>query len=150
MEGEVPPPPKLTRSRSRAPPKVEEEPKPYTYHPAPKVRKPRGVVMDDTPPAVQEFTPDPGEKKPRRRKAPEPPPDFEYEEPPPKPKRVRKKPEPGTVPPKEISFNSARGPINFTAHKAYEVPYHEPEPMAPRSRYGHLHGNRWTELLNQW
>ena len=97
MEDEVPPPLKLTRSRSRAPP-VEAEG--YTYHPAPKVRKPR-VVMDDAPPAVQEFTPDPGEKKPRRRKAPEPPPDFEDEEPPPppKPKRVRKKPEPGTVPP---------------------------------------------------
>ena len=144
---------------------------PYVYHPAPKMRKPR-VAVDDAP-AVQEFTPDPGEKKPRRRKVPEPPAEFEYEEPPepkpkrvrkkpeppeqppeevavlPKPKRVRKKPEPGTVPPKEISFNSARGPINFTAHKAYEAPYQEPM-YQPRSRYEHLHGNRWTELLNQW
>ena len=122
---------------------------PYVYHSAPKMRKPR-VAVDDAP-AVQEFTPDPGEKKPRRRKAPEPPPEPE-EPPPPKPKRVRKKPEPGTVPPKEISFNSARGPINFTAHKAYEVP-EEPDPAPmyqPRSRYAHLHGNRWTELLNQW
>ena len=84
MEDEVPPP-KLTRSRSRAPPKVEGEG--YTYHPAPKMRKPR-VAVDDAP-AVQEFTPDPGEKKPRRRKVPEPPAEFEYEEPEePKPKET--------------------------------------------------------------
>ena len=127
---------------------------PYVYHPAPKMRKPR-VAVDDAP-AVQEFTPDPGEKKPRRSRAkpePKPPEPFEPEEVAvlPQPKRVRKKPEPGTVPPKEISFNSARGPIKFTAHKAYEAPYQEPEPMyQPRSRYEHLHGNRWTELLNQW
>ena len=60
MEDEVPPTPKLTRSRSRAPP--EESSVPYVYHPAPKVRKPR-VAVDDAP-SVQEFTPDPGEKSP--------------------------------------------------------------------------------------
>ena len=74
------------------------------------------------------------------KKAPDPEP-IEESEPiqePVKVKKPRKKPEPGSRPPKAVSFTSARGPINFTAHRV-----HEP--------YGHLHGsNRFSPMMASW
>ena len=122
-EANVPPPPKLTRSRSRPPPKVE---------------------INDVP-EVQEIEARPSSAPKRtRKKLPEPEPVIESVQPV-KIKKPRKKPEPGSVPPKEVTFNSARGPINFTAHRSTgEPPYN-------RSPYEHLHGsNRFSHIMSGW
>ena len=104
--------PKLTRSRSK---KVE--------------------ISDE--PEVKAIEPRP---RSRSKKAQDPEP-IEQSEPvqePVKIKKPRKKPEPGSRPPKEVSFNSARGPINFTAHRV-----HQP--------YAHLHGvNRFSNMMANW
>ena len=60
-----------------------------------------------------------------------------------KPKRIRKKPEPGSMPSKDVTFNSTRGPINFQAYRPSEPP--------TRSPYEHLHGsNRFAHIMSAW
>ena len=116
MEAEVPPPPKLQRGRSK--------------------------VTVDPEPEIQPIPP-----RPRSRAKKEEPVESEVapEEPAPVKKRVRKKPEPGSVPPKQVNFTSARGAVNFTAHKASE-------PLPPvRMSYEHLHGpNRFSHIMSAW
>ena len=119
MEEVDAPLPKLTRSRSRAP-----------------------KVMINEEPAVQEIEARP-EAKRSRRKTPEPEPIIEpvIEPAAPRIKKPRKKPEPGSVPPRDVAFNSARGPINFTAYA--QPPY--------RSPYEHLHGpSRFSHIMSAW
>ena len=126
-EVDVPLPPKLTRSRSRAPRvKINEEP------------------------AVQEIEARP-EAKRSRRKTPEPiiEPVIEPVIEPPK-RKPRKKPEPGSVPPRDVAFKSARGPINFTAYAQPPYRSHEPSPLS-RGPYEHLHGsNRFSHIMSAW
>ena len=113
-ESDVPPQPKLTRSRSK---KVEisDEPEIKAIPPRPRSRS--------RPPPKPEPTESPTESP--------------VEVPVKKP-RIRKKPEPGSRPPKEVSFTSAKGPINFTAHRVAEP-------------YGHLHGaNRFSAMMAGW
>ena len=145
MEGEydeeyVPEPPKLRRGRA----KVSVDPEPE-IQPIPARPRSRAKKADPEPE-------EPPEPKPKRTRA-KPPEPREPEWTEVKPKRARKKPEPGTVPPKDISFNSARGPINFTAHKA-SAPLEDPTPSRPyRSPYEHLHGppaNRFSHIMSAW
>ena len=147
MEGEydeeyVPEPPKLRRGRAKA---VSVDPEPE-IQPIPARPRSRAKKADPVP---EEPPPEP---KPKRTRAKPPEPQGpEWTEV--KPKRARKKPEPGSVPPRDISFNSARGPINFTAHKA-SAPLKDPPPSRPyRSPYEHLHGppaNRFSHLMSAW
>ena len=125
MEESVP------KSRSR---KVDIQPEAVIQEiPARAKRQPKQVL---------ETQPEPPEIKPKRQSkkaAPEPVHEAVIEPPsePVKIKRVRKKPEPGSVPPKDITFTSAKGPINFTAY---------------RQPYGHLHGtvNKYDHMMAKW
>ena len=112
-ESEVyPPPPKLTRGRTRINPDPEIQPIP------PRPKRARSKAPPPPEPEIEEETFEPVKKK----RAP------------------RKKPEPGSVPPKDVSFNSARGPINFTA-------YQKQQPLP----YEHLHGaSRFSHLMSTW
>ena len=97
----------------------------------------RSKVTVDPEPEIQPIPP-----RPRSRAKKEMPgPVAEQEAP---KKRVRKKPEPGSVPPKQVNFTSARGAVNFTAHKS--------EPLPPvRMSYEHLHGpNRFSHIMSAW
>ena len=99
--------------------------------PPPKLTRAKRTTVDPEP-EVQAIPPRPKSraKKEAPAQAPEPEPV--------KIKRVRKKPEPGTVPPKEVSFTGARGPVTFTAHK---------EP----GRYANLHSqDRFSHIMRQW
>ena len=138
---DVPEEPKPRRTRSKA---VAVDPEPE-IQPIPARPRSRAKKADPEPE-------EPPEPKPKRTRA-KPPEPREPEWTEVKPKRARKKPEPGTVPPKDISFNSARGPINFTAHKA-SAPLEDPTPSRPyRSPYEHLHGppaNRFSHIMSAW
>ena len=58
-----------------------------------------------------------------------------------KTRKHRKKAEPG--PPKGVAFNSARGQVSFTAHKASDPP--------PNRPYENLHGsNRFSHIMSAW
>ena len=140
---EVPEQPKPRRTRSKA---VSVDPEPE-IQPIPARPRSRAKRADPEP----EEPPEPPKLKRSRSRAPDPPPEPEWTEA--KPKRTRKKPEPGSVPPRDVSFNSARGPINFTAHKA-SAPLEDPTPSRPyRSPYEHLHGppaNRFSHIMSAW
>ena len=140
---EVPEQPKLRRGRSKA---VAVDPEPE-IQPIPARPRSRAKRADPEP----EEPPEPPKPKRSRSRAPDPPPEPEWTEV--KPKRARKKPEPGTVPPKDISFNSARGPVNFTAHRA-GAPLEDPTTTRPYyAPYEHLHGppvNRFSHIMSTW
>ena len=108
--------------------------------PPPKIQRGRSKVTVDPEPEIQPIPP-----RPRSRAKKEEPVESEVAEPAPVKKRVRKKPEPGSVPPKQVNFTSARGAVNFTAHKTSE-------PLPPvRMSYEHLHGpNRFSHIMSAW
>ena len=122
---------KPTRTRSR----TVIEPEPLDAEPKPK--RSRSRVAIDPEPQIEAIPP-------RSKKE-----EVVLEEPKTPQKRTRKKPEPGSVPPKEISFTTARGTRSFTAHK--QPPQPQSQPPSQYTPYGHLHGNnRYSQIMSAW
>ena len=72
-------------------------------------------------------------KEPVQESAPEPIPEPVQEPAPPKPKRAKKKPDPATAVASDVSFQSKRGAVNFSAMRAPPKPKVEtanPRPYA--------------------
>ena len=83
-------------------------------------------------------------KEPVQESAPEPIPEPEVvQQPPeaPKPKRVRKKPDPATAVASDVSFQSKRGAVNFSAMRAPPKPKLERDGGYQRP-YSSMH-DRW-------
>ena len=113
----VPEPPKLRRGRAKA---VSVDPEPE-IQPIPARPRSRAKKADPEP---EELPPAPEPKPKRTRAKPPEPREPEWTEV--KPKRARKKPEPGSVPPRDVSFTSARGPISTVAFPALSLAVRAP------------------------
>ena len=122
---EAPSPPPLRRGR----PRKEPLPEPEIEAPRPKRGRPREEPL----PQPEIEAPRPKRGRPRKVEEPEP-------EPEPAPLKPKRKREPRNPAPKDISFESKRGPVQFTALKRYQTPVEEAQaPAAPvNARRAHL------------
>ena len=108
------------------------------------------VPVDDEEPWVPVPKRTRKKKEPVQESAPEPIPEPVQPPPePPKPKRVKKKPDPATAVSSDVSFQSKRGAVSFSAMRAPPKPKVEssnPRPYAPmHDRYA-LH-NQYDNFL---
>ena len=119
-----------------------EEEKPKRGRPRKEVVSETAIVpVDDDEPWVPVPKRTRKKKEPVQEPPPEPIPEPVQQPEPPKPKRVRKKPDPATAVASDVSFQSKRGAVSFSAMRAPPKPKLERDGGYQRP-YSSMH-DRW-------